>query len=193
MIITIARQCGCGAARIGELLSKKLGLELFTRQMLIDMAMSHGMGDAVQSFVDEHPVDDIIMAISDQFEASDEVKQRFCQLFRNIIGNRNCIVIGRCGNSIFAHRTDLVSVFLKGDFEARVQATASAKAISEPEARQLVSDTDERRMRYHNYYTGLTWGAAADYDLCIDSMRLGNEATADIIAAYARKVLPAAE
>lgn len=161
--------------------------------MLIDMAMSHGMGDAVQSFVDEHPVDDIIMAISDQFEASDEVKQRFCQLFRNVIGNRNCIVIGRCGNSIFAHRTDLVSVFLKGDFEARVQATASAKAISEPEARQLVSDTDERRMRYHNYYTGLTWGAASDYDLCIDSMRLGNEATADIIAEYARKVLPAAE
>lgn len=161
--------------------------------MLIDMAMSHGMGDAVQSFVDEHPVDDILMAISDQFEASDEVKQRFCQLFRNVIGNSNCIVIGRCGNSIFAHRTDLVSVFLKGDFEARVQATASAKAISEPEARQLVSDTDERRMRYHNYYTGLTWGAAADYDLCIDSMRLGNEATADIIAAYAHKVLPAAE
>ena len=193
MIITIARQCGCGAARIGELLSKKLGLELFTRQMLIDMAMSHGMGDAVQSFVDELPVDDIIMAISDQFEASDEVKQRFCELFRNVIGNRNCIVIGRCGNSIFAHRTDLVSVFLKGDFDTRVRATASAKSINESRARQLVSDTDERRMRYHNYYTGLTWGAASDYDLCIDSMRLGNEATADIIAAYARKVLPAAE
>ena len=193
MIITIARQCGCGAARIGELLSKKLGLELFTRQMLIDIAVSHGMGDAVQSFVDEHPVDDILMAISDQFEASDEVKQRFCELFRNVIGNRNCIVIGRCGNSIFAHRTDLVSVFLKGDFEARVQATASAKAISEPEARQLVSDTDERRMRYHNYYTGLTWGAAADYDLCIDSMRLGNEATAGIIAEYVRSVQPKAE
>lgn len=161
--------------------------------MLIDMAMSHGMGDAVQSFVDEHPVDDILMAISDQFEASDEVKQRFCELFRNVIGNRNCIVIGRCGNSIFANRADLVSVFLKGDFDTRVRATVSAKSINESRARQLVSDTDERRMRYHNYYTGLTWGAAADYDLCIDSMRLGNEATADIIAEYARKVLPAAE
>ena len=159
--------------------------------MLIDMAMSHGMGDAVQSFVDEHPVDDIIMAISDQFEAYDEVKQRFCELFRNVIGN--CIVIGRCGNSIFANRADLVSVFLKGDFDTRVRATASAKSINESRARQLVSDTDERRMRYHNYYTGLTWGAASDYDLCIDSMRLGNEATADIIAAYAHKVLPAAE
>ena len=193
MIITIARQCGCGAARIGELLSKQLGLVLYTRQMLIDMAMSRGMGDAVQSFVDEHPVDDIIMAISDQFEASDEVKQRFCELFRNVIGNRNCIVIGRCGNSIFANRADLVSVFLKGDFDTRVRATASAKSINESRARQLVSDTDERRMRYHNYYTGLTWGAASDYDLCIDSMRLGNEATADIIAAYAHKVLPAAE
>ena len=193
MIITIARQCGCGAARIGELLSKQLGLVLYTRQMLIDMAMSRGMGDAVQSFVDEHPVNDILMAISDQFEATDEVKQRFCQLFRDVIGNRDCIIIGRCGNSIFAHRADLVSVFLKGDFEARVQATATAQAVDAAQARQLVSDTDERRMRYHNYYTGLTWGAAADYDLCIDSMRLGNEATADIIAAYAHKVLPAAE
>ena len=193
MIITIARQCGCGAARIGELLSKKLGLVLYTRQMLIDMAVSRGMGDAVQSFVDEHPVDDILMAISDQFEATDEVKQRFCQLFRDVIGNSNCIVIGRCGNSIFAHRADLVSVFLKGDFEARVQATATAQAVDAAQARQLVSDTDERRMRYHNYYTGLTWGAAADYDLCLDSLRLGNEATADIIAAYAHKVLPEAK
>ena len=161
--------------------------------MLIDMAMSHGMGDAVQSFVDEHPVDDILMAISDQFEASDEVKQRFCESSRDVIGNRDCIIIGRCGNSIFAHRADLVSVFLKGDFEARVQATATAQAVDAAQARQLVSDTDERRMRYHNYYTGLTWGAASDYDLCIDSMRLGHEATADIIAAYAHKVLPAAE
>ena len=193
MIITIARQCGCGAARIGELLSKQLGLVLYTRQMLIDMAVSRGMGDAVQSFVDEHPVDDILMAISDQFEATDEVKQRFCQLFRDVIGNRNCIVIGRCGNSIFAHRDDLVSVFLKGDFDTRVRATVSAKSINESRARQLVSDTDERRMRYHNYYTGLTWGAAADYDLCLDSLRLGDEATANMIAQYARGVLPEAK
>ena len=193
MIITIARQCGCGAARIGELLSKQLGLVLYTRQMLIDMAMSRGMGDAVQSFVDEHPVNDILMAISDQFEASDDVKKRFCQLFRDVIGNRDCIIIGRCGNSIFAHRADLVSVFLKGDFEARVQATATAQAVDAAQARQLVSDTDERRMRYHNYYTGLTWGAAADYDLCLDSLRLGDEATANMIAQYARGVLPEAK
>lgn len=188
MIITIARQCGCGALRIGELLSKKLGLVLYTRQMLIDMAVSRGMGNEVQSFVDERPVDDILMAISDSYEASHDVKQRFCELFRNLIGSQDCIVIGRCGNSIFSHRSDLVSVFLKGAFEARVQATAFAKAISEAEARQLVCDTDDHRMLYHKYYTGLAWGAAADYDLCIDCLRLGYEASADLIADYASSV-----
>ena len=32
-----------------------------------------------------------------------------------------------------------------------------------------------------------------DYDLCIDSLRLGDEATANMIAQYARGVLPDAE
>ncbi|MGN0213709.1 MAG: AAA family ATPase [Muribaculaceae bacterium] len=188
MIITIARQCGCGALHIGELLSKNLGLVLYTRQMLIDMAVSQGMGGDVQSFVDERQVDDILMAISDSYEANPDVKQRFCELFRNVIGNRDCIVIGRCGNSIFAGRDDLVSVFLKGDLSMRVKAIADAKGISANQAETIVNDTDDRRMLYHKYYTGLTWGAASDYDLCIDSLRLGSEACANLIAEYARGV-----
>ena len=37
------------------------------------------------------------------------------------------------------------------------------------------------------YYTGHTWGAAQDYDLCVDSCRLGETGTADIISLYVEK------
>lgn len=38
MIITIARQCGCGAANVGKLLSKHYGIPFYTRKNLLEMA-----------------------------------------------------------------------------------------------------------------------------------------------------------
>lgn len=46
--------------------------------------------------------------------------------------------------------------------------------------------TDDCRAAYHKYYTGLTWGNAADYDICLDSIRLGTKQTANLIAQYAK-------
>lgn len=189
MIITIARQCGCGAVHVGKILSRRLGLVLYTRQMLKDMAGNQGLGDEMDYFFDERPVDNILMAISDYNEAQDEIKHRFSTLFNKIIGTQDCIVIGRCGNSIFSGRNDLVSVFLKGDRTTRIMNTAAEEGISTGDARRCVEETDDHRMMYHKYYTGLTWGNANDYDLCIDSLRLGAEMTADLIMAYAQNTV----
>lgn len=185
MIITIARQCGCGALHVGEQLAARLNLVLYTRQMLIDLAKQKGALDEMRYFFEERAMDDFIMALSDNAEASDDVKARFNKAFRNLIGDQDCIIIGRCGNSIFTHRHDLISVFLKGDKEQRIANTASEEHISTSDAEQFVTDTDDCRTQYHKYYTGLTWGDANDYDLCIDSCRLGTQRTADIIEQYA--------
>lgn len=188
MIITIARQCGCGALHVGELLATRLNLVLYTRQMLIDLAKQKGALNEMRYFFEERAMDDFIMALSDNAEASDDVKARFNKAFRNLIGNQDCIIIGRCGNSIFAHRRDLISVFLKGDRAQRIANTANEEKINLSEAEQFVTDTDDCRTQYHKYYTGLTWGDANDYDLCIDSCRIGTQHTADIIEQYAKRI-----
>lgn len=189
MIITIARQCGCGALHVGEQLAKQLGLVFYTRQSLLDLAKQKGALAEMAYFFEERPVDDFIMALSDNAEASDDIKNRFNKAFNSIIGNQDCIIIGRCGNSIFADRIDLVSVFLKGNKEQRIANTATEEGISLSRAEQVVNDTDDCRTRYHKYYTGLTWGNADDYDLSIDCCRLGTEKTAELIAHYAKEVL----
>lgn len=186
MIITIARQCGCGALAIGEMLADRLGLVLYTRQMLMDMAREQGLENEMGYFFDERPVDDLLMAISDRNVARDEIKMRFRKFFHRMIGTQDCIVIGRCGNSLFADRPDLVSFFLKGNREQRVAHLAAVEGISRWQAERKVSETDDHRMSYHKYYTGLTWGNADDYDLCIDCLRLGAEATTDVMMAYIR-------
>lgn len=51
MIITIARQCGCGAANVGKLLSKHYGIPFYTRKNLLEMADKRGMLDEMESFL----------------------------------------------------------------------------------------------------------------------------------------------
>ncbi|MBR4779697.1 MAG: cytidylate kinase family protein, partial [Bacteroidaceae bacterium] len=41
-----------------------------------------------------------------------------------------------------------------------------------------------RRASYYNYYTQRKWGDAANYDLCINSSRLGIEGTAEQIIRF---------
>lgn len=184
MIITIARQCGCGALHIGKLLSDKYGVPLFSRQNLLDMARDKGLEANMLDFFEERPADELQFSIL--LENSD-IMARFREAFSSMIGQMDCIVVGRCGNVIFDHRSDLVSVFLKGDREQRIRNMAEVENISVREASELVRKMDDCRSSYHKYYTGHTWGAAQDYDLCVDSCRMGETGTADIISLYVEK------
>lgn len=181
MIITIARQCGCGALHVGEILSKELGLKLYTRQTLMELAKEKGMLEEMHNFFEEDPVDDLMDAITSFTEEHEEIRRRFTKSFYNIIGDENCIVIGRCGNHIFKQRNDLFSFFLHGDRKKRIENIAMEKHISLTEAEEFVDDIDDRRISYHRYYTGLTWGNAADYDMCLDTCKLGTQKTAQLM------------
>ena len=189
MIITIARQCGCGAIKIGKELSALYNIPFYTRMDLLEMARNKGVLESMDDFFEERPVDELMFAIL-SFSTYDEQdpEHKSLQVLSDMIDNKNCIIIGRCGNYIFRHRKDLVSVFLKGDINSRIEAIAREQHISKRDAEEYVNNLDDSRIRYHKYYTGLTWGNAEDYDLCLDSVRLGTEKSVKIICEYIENV-----
>lgn len=184
MIITIARQCGCGAVNVGRLLSAHYHIPFYTRQNLMQMATERGLAQRLDDFFEERPVDELLFSIASYGEERPALTERPLRLLAEMIGLENCIIIGRCGNHIFRRRQDLVSVFLGGNFDRRIEAIRREQGLSWADAREFVEHTDDCRTAYHRYYTGLTWGNAADYDLCIDSIRLGAEPTAKLIEQY---------
>lgn len=56
--------------------------------------------------------------------------------------------------------------------------------MSEAEVVKLINKTDDYRARYYKYYTGQEWKNAKNYDLSLDSSRLGFEGTVEAILAY---------
>ena len=184
MIITIARQYGCGALAIGKMLGDAYGIPFYTRKGLLEMERAEGVLEEMDDFFEERPVDELLFAISALGHSEGPVHSRALDILSDMIGQRDCIIIGRCGNYIFRRRADLVSVFLKGREEERVRAVAVEQGIGMAEAREIVRDMDDSRVRYHRYYTHLQWGNSSDYDLCFDSVRLGAERSVALIRQY---------
>lgn len=188
MIITIARQCGSGGLIIAEKLSKHYKIPFYTIKKLEEMAEAHGILNKMSDFFDEYPVNTLIFAIT-QSDNIGHVTEQTRDALQELIGETDCIIVGRCGNYVFRKRSDLVSVFLKGDRDARINFMSEYKSISHAQAEELVDSKDDSRRAYHNYYTGETWGDADKYDLCIDSLKLGFDKTTELIAMYADNVI----
>jgi hypothetical protein len=44
-----------------------------------------------------------------------------------------------------------------------------------------LAEKDKRRQINYQHYTGRTWGTAQNYDICLNSGRLGIDACVDVI------------
>ena len=60
-------------------------------------------------------------------------------------------------------------------------------SISLEEAETLIRKKDKGRKDFYDFFTfGDNWGVASNYDLCIDSSKLGTEKTAEFIIEFGR-------
>ena len=93
----------------------------------------------------------------------------------------SCVIIGRCADYVLEDRDDLITIFIRADLEKRIERAKRLYDLSTPEAKRLIRRTDKIRASYYETHTDRTWGAAGNFDLILDSGRLGLKGTADLI------------
>lgn len=67
--------------------------------------------------------------------------------------------------------------------EKRAERIVTVYGQREESPVQRLHDKDQKRKEFYELYTGTQWGQADNYDLCLDSGRLGIEPCVDMIAA----------
>lgn len=182
MIITIARQCGCQGDEIGKRLAEEYGMTFYNKENIVKLAKEKGVYDKFPFFFSEIPVNALMHTISDD-EGNILLTESRNALYP-VIGDENCVIIGRCANYAYADRKDRVSIFLSGDKASRIRHIAEKHNITERKAKTVVDETDSRRREFHKYCSNQEWGNAAYYDLCIDETRAGVEGVINIIKQY---------
>ena len=103
---------------------------------------------------------------------------------KNIAEEGPCVIVGRCADYALAEFPNLISVFIHGDLERRVERIASKYDLTNAKAKEMIIKTDKGRASYYNYYSTKRWGHVSGYDLCVNSTALGIDSTVQLLKNY---------
>lgn len=200
MIITISRQLGSGGRSASRLIAKHFGINVYDKKLIELAAEQSGLHRQFFEQADEsrrfsfrsllfgsrsahgHSIGE---GTADNPLSGDSLFKVQSDIIRDIAEREpTCIILGRCADYILRDVTDHVSIFITADIDDRVRRYVKHDGITDAEALKLIEKGDARRASYYNYYTQRKWGEAANYDLCINSSRLGIEGTAEQIIRF---------
>ena len=193
-IINIGRQFGSGGKLVALKISETLGIPIYDNELISKAADESGFSKELFERSDEKRS---IFNISSFFGSGrfgsaqnyvgdNELFKIQSEVIRNIASKGPAIFVGRCSNYILRDARCL-DVFITAPIEDRIKRVSERLEISAEDARTRIGRQDRTRETYSNFFTFGNWGAATDYDLCIDSSILGIDGTADYIIDFGRK------
>ena len=194
MIITIGRQHGSNGHDIARRLSEMLGIPCYDKEIVDEAAANSPFSREVFASYDERRVAAYILpaphyaGMHQGFQLNMEVANAQFEAVRSLADKGDGIFVGRCADYILRNREGLLRVFIQADLPFRVRTMMERKELSEDAAKKLIKEVDKDRASYYRYYTDQIWGEAGNYDLCIDSSRLGVDGTARVIKAFAEQI-----
>jgi cytidylate kinase len=202
MIVAISRELGAGGLSVGEAIAAELGASLLDERTLIaELAERGGFSAEYLSRVDESPpslastfMHDIARATalvqamdvrSTEHAVHDEIRgivlQRAAQGSVVLIGHGGAQLLGQ-----HVRRKDVFSLLLHARRAWRIGQVMERFQIGRPEAEQRVRQTDELRRRYVQHFFSTDIYDAHNYDLVLDTERVGIAAAISIALATVR-------
>ena len=184
IIITIGRQFGSGGKAVADELGRKLGIPVYDSELITEAARQSGISE---EFFHKRDEKRRALFIGMKSGMDDEVIFGIqSEVIRDLAAKGSAIFVGRASDYVLRN-LDCVDVFISAPLEARVKRIMERQNLSAEDAETLIERKDRGRAEYYDFFTFSKWGAAANYDLCIDSSILGIEGTADLIIDFAKK------
>ena len=187
VIISVSRQFGSGGHKIAEVLAEHFELPIYDHRMLDSIAKEKGVDPRVLEKYDEKPLNRFLARNVSGFSSSLEnnlAQMQFSYLKDKADSGESFVVVGRCAETVLKEYDGLITIFVLGDEETRVKRIEQLHGLSADEAKRLVKTKDWRRKSYHNCYSRGRWGDSRNYDLSINSSRLGIEGTTKMLEEY---------
>lgn len=187
LIISVGREFGSGGHVIARLLADAYDIPLYDHKLMCEIAAEKGVDVRVLDKYDEIPHNALFSRTVRGYNNSPEenvATMQFNFLKKKAAEGQSFVVIGRCSETILREYEGLVSIFVLGDLEAKIARTAERNNISQSEAELMINRHDKKRKTYHNYYCTGSWGDSRNYDICVNSTRLGIEKTAEMLKTY---------
>ena len=192
LTITISRQYGSGGRAIAQQLSKDLNLPWYDHEIISKAARESDIGAWEFSAAENMQLSDYLYALSDinpnsgqeQLTYGERIFQAQSRALEKLADRGPAIFLGRCGNYVLQDRPDCVHLFICGSPEVRARRAVEVYGLRERDAAREIRRMDKLRAAYYAANTGLHWGYGGDYDLIINTDKIGVEGAVRLIKNY---------
>jgi len=186
-IITISREFGSGGRTIGKEVAAKLGIMCYDSELIKKIAEESGLAKEHIEKYDEYAVSDSlygnVIAGRDYDGQSvfDKIWITQKKVIMDLAESESCVIVGRCADYILRDITDCLTVFIHASDEQRAERIVTVYGQREESSAQRLHDKDQKRKAYYELYTDTKWGLIDNYELCLDSGKIGIDGCVNII------------
>jgi cytidylate kinase len=199
-IVTISRQYGAGGSTVAAIVAAKLGAEVLDKKLIEDVAARLALRPSEVADTEERPrtfLERLVRSFSTLepgmgagwtppypdplFDARKEIIQLTEQVIREAAAGGNVVIVGRGAVFVLRENPAVFRVFLRAPESVRTRTLMDRFGLTEAEAGRKMHETDSNRAAYIHQLYGYDWCDPDEYDLIVNTGRIGYETTAEII------------
>ena len=197
-VVTFARGFGTGGKEIASKLAADLGIHCYENRILTLASQMSGLDEKVfqevnekmrlngfSSFLKGLPRAKSYIARNEKFKSDDKLFEFQSEIIQNLADTESCVIVGKCADYVLRGRPNVVSVYIEAPRSFCVQRTMEHMGVTEEVAHKTIEQTDKFRADYYQYYThGNYWTNPVNYDMTLNSEKVGIEECVRVIEQY---------
>lgn len=184
VVVTIGRENGSGGREVGSILAGILGVKCYDREIIEETARKSGIDvKDVEKREESRASSSLFFG---GIPSNNPLFASQSEAIQDIASRGPCVIVGRCADYVLKDRPEVVKVFVTAPVGDRIKRSAARNSISEKQAYERIRSKDNERAEYYRRYTGRIWGSVSNYDLSVNTGRIGVEKAAELIAEYIR-------
>lgn len=183
-LITVSREPGTRGAAVAKRVAERLGLDLFHREIIQEMAQSARINTRLAETLDEKGLsvleDWLSTLVNERHLWPDQYLKHLMRVIGAIGTRGNAVIVGR-GASFILPPIGRFRVRIVAPLKTRVQNVADDFGVSSEEAKRRVLRTESDRRAFIRNYFHADISDPVNYDLVVNTGTLRLESAVDAI------------
>lgn len=195
-IITISREFGSGGRSIGKAVADALEIPYYDKELIKKVAEETGMAPEYVENAGEYAPGKSFLSYLPALEgrsnpvggmsASELLWCMQSKVILELAEKGPCVIVGRCADYILKDNPNAFHIFIHAATNFRAERIVRLYGESEKKPEERLSDKDGRRKVHYKHFTGREWGKCQNYNLSMDSGRIGIERCVSVITELVR-------
>lgn len=203
-VITVARGFGTGGKEIASRLALELGINCYENRILSLASEVSGMEEKKFREEDERLKGGLLVRRlidlprtltpkpqTDTFSSNSILFDYQEKIIRGLAETESCIIVGKCADYILRNCGNVISIYIEAPRPYCRERIMKKMNVDENEADKLIARTDKYRADYYAFYTnGNYWTNPVNYDLTLNSEKVGQENCIKLLKQYIQIKFP---